>query len=521
MAQTIMDVYNETLKELNKNNFFVVIGNKPTVINTFTDVIGEKVGDDGKPVKIINELMNVQSVADWKQTFINQVVEKEVQKFNRNGGVTTEIETKKLANEWIEWPERKTYLSYGFDPSWIQSDRPESNVYNSWKGLSVSPKNHETQITNLNEYWNFVKEILCDNDDEILEYIQNWCAHVFQKPSIKTEIALILRGQEGIGKNTFSYPLGKIMGRHYSAYNNMENLLGRFNSHLLDKVLVLADEATWGGAKQQEGIFKDLVTGEKRKIEYKGKEQIEVGNYTNLIVNSNNDWCVAAGLNDRRLVFLNVSNKLKNNHAYWTNMYSFLKSTDFLETLLHFLLSRDISKFNPRERPLATIQNGQDVQQSTLDNTVKKFIIEFLSQNQLDYHFENLSTTSSDSSNKLVPLHTYEIENTKLFKLYQDFCDEIKAKHPVTQTKFSTEVFGTGKHPGYLPVIEQRRKTTVTGRHKISIVPGIRECRLHWETTQCNSVPQYWDSDESVLSTKERKTALIAANIINFKSNIN
>jgi hypothetical protein len=513
-TKTITELYDEALKEINENNFWVTMGGKPTIIHTFSDVIGERVDVDGKKKLVTNELMNVQSVSDWKLTFSNKTILKEHTIYDRQGNAKVEVKEISLAEEWTKWKGRKTYLSYTFDPSWVQSDRPNSDVYNSWKGLTVKPIYHESQEDNINHYWNFVKEVLCGDNDEILTYIQNWCAHVFQKPSEKTEIALILRGNEGIGKNTFSGPLGAILGKHFGSYNNMDNILGRFNSHLIDKVLVLADEATWGGAKQQDGIFKDLITGKSRNIEYKGKDQITVDNYTNLIVNSNNAWCVAAGLTDRRLVFLNVSDKYIGNTVYWKKIYAFIRSTAFLESLLHFLKTRDISNFDPRERPQETITNGLDVQQSTISNSIQKFIIEFLSLNKLaEYEDGNKFAVQ-----KKVGLHT--IINRDLFDEYTDFCDKMKYKHREPESTFLLEVFGkksSNSEGGYLPVHERpsTRKHIMGKKHTVTIVPSIAECRAYWETKFCRGVPQNWIEEPITYTDAERKTQTVFNNIVN------
>jgi hypothetical protein len=75
------------------------------------------------------------------------------------------------------------------------------------------------------------------------------------------------------GKNTF---VGWFGGRlfnsaHYAELASMNSLVGRFTGHLANKIIIFANEATWGGDKQSEGVLKALITDKIRFIEHKGK----------------------------------------------------------------------------------------------------------------------------------------------------------------------------------------------------------------------------------------------------------
>lgn len=65
--------------------------------------------------------------------------------------------------------------------------------------------------------------------------------------------APVLRGGQGAGKGTLVNLYGQLFGIHFQAISQMEQLLGKFNAHMQDTILVFGDEVTWGGNKQSEG----------------------------------------------------------------------------------------------------------------------------------------------------------------------------------------------------------------------------------------------------------------------------
>ena len=115
--------------------------------------------------------------------------------------------------------------------------------------------------------------------------------------------------------------LGRLFGRHYMTITNPRQLLGNFNAHLIDKVLVLADEAVWGGDKTNEGILKVMISEDKRVIEIKGKDAFEVDNCTAYGICSNNDWVVPVGRQERRFLILRTAGLHQGDFEYWDSLY--------------------------------------------------------------------------------------------------------------------------------------------------------------------------------------------------------
>lgn len=338
--------------------------------------------------------------------------------------------TLNVGTEWLKWENRNTYTKCVFEPNWTQSERPDSKYFNQWKGFKYLPFNHKDQKGNIKFYWSFVFDVICNKDQDSFDYVKNWLAHMVQKPSELPGVALVLRGEEGVGKGTFVKPLGLLVGDNFGEYSTMSRITNNFNGHLSNKLLVNANEATWGGDKQNEGVLKALITDEDRSVEYKGKDSLEIKNFIRLIICSNNDWCVPAGPGQRRFVFLNVSHDHKEDLDYFNKFKPFLKSKDFIEALHYDLLQVDLSLFKTYQRPNSSELNGLDAKELSMSNE-QKFILEFLDHydwSRFDIDLRNINCVQT----------TMEI----LHNAYIEFCDKHKILRREGKTTLSKLLFG-------------------------------------------------------------------------------
>jgi hypothetical protein len=109
-----------------------------------------------------------------------------------------------------------------------------------------------------------------------------------------------LFGSLGAGKGIVARTFGKISGKHFAHIANGEQLTGRINASLATSCTVFLDEALWAGDKKGEGVLKALITEPRLQLEAKFRDPIMVENRLRIMVASNNDWCVPAGIGDRR-----------------------------------------------------------------------------------------------------------------------------------------------------------------------------------------------------------------------------
>jgi hypothetical protein len=112
-----------------------------------------------------------------------------------------------------------------------------------------------------------------------------------------------------------------------------------------NKILVIMDELFWGGDKQKNGILKKLASEVSRTSNIKYGAQRTVENNMNSIIASNDVWVIPAGQNARRFCMTEVDDWL----TYQTqDVIDELRNVDIF-TYAHYLYSRYLSKFNPRQ----------------------------------------------------------------------------------------------------------------------------------------------------------------------------
>jgi len=96
-----------------------------------------------------------------------------------------------------------------------------------------------------------------------------------QHPDQQAEVALVLIGRKGAGKGTLIRCLQRVFGVHAFQVTSREEVIGKFNGHLQDCILFIADEAYWGGDKRCIGRLQGMITEGRLPIERKGIDLID------------------------------------------------------------------------------------------------------------------------------------------------------------------------------------------------------------------------------------------------------
>lgn len=252
------------------------------------------------------------------------------------------VEGASMGHYWLTHPQRRTYMEVVFNPA---QDAANDSVYNLWRGFSLEPKQGDCSL-----YLEHLKTNICSGNDEYYSYLLNWMAHAVQHPDTLPGVAIVLKGEQGTGKGVAVSNFGRVFGRHFKHLTSREAFLGRFNGHLQDAVMLFADEVYWAGGREQEGILKTLITEPRRQFEHKGKGVVELDNYCRVMMATNNEWAVPAGLEERRFFVLSVGNSKRQDTTYFSAVQKQMDNGG-REALLHMLLEKDISNVDIRRFP--------------------------------------------------------------------------------------------------------------------------------------------------------------------------
>jgi Family of unknown function (DUF5906) len=245
-----------------------------------------------------------------------------------------------LAKHWREHPRRRRYSDIVFSPG---GDAP--GAYNLWRGFKVEPRPGDCS-----RFLEHLRSNICCGNEAHYRWVVGWFADIVQNPAEKCGTALVMRGKMGTGKTKVGEVIGSILGRHYTIVADPRYITGRFNSHLVDCLLLHADEGFWAGDRAAEGKLKDLITGHEHLVEFKGKEPFRVRNHVRLLVGSNADWVVPAGLEERRFAVFDVGEDHMQDGAYFAAIDEEMNNGG-REALLHHLLNFDLSTVDLRVIP--------------------------------------------------------------------------------------------------------------------------------------------------------------------------
>lgn len=242
---------------------------------------------------------------------------------------------------WRKHPNRRQYDTIVFAP---EKQVPES-CYNLWKGFAVQSVPGDCSL-----FIDHVRNNVCSGEQEHFDYLMGWMARCVQNPASPGETAIVLRGGRGVGKSFFAKVFGSLFGRHFMQVSNSSHLVGNFNSHLRDLVVLFADEAFYAGDKKHESILKTLVTEELMAIEAKGVDVENAPNYIHLIMAANDMHVIPAGGDERRFFVVDVGADHQQDSDYFRLMADQLNDGG-REALLHLLRTYDLKGYDVRRVP--------------------------------------------------------------------------------------------------------------------------------------------------------------------------
>ena len=251
----------------------------------------------------------------------------------------------------------------------------EKNVFNFFQGFKWKVL-EEVDRLKIQPYLSLIKEVICDNDEVCYNYILSWIATIVQQPGFKTEVALVLKGLQGIGKGTFTDILCELFNG-YSAPNvtDIQELTGTFNSVVENKMLIILNELKNCGDERGANwnALKSIITENEIRINEKNMARRDGENVANFIFVTNNAFPVKIENGDRRYLVLRANGKYKGRFLYFQTLRELQHDEDFYDNLLTFFMQRDISYFNTRYIP--ETEAKMDLVQYSL-SPIEQFICE-------------------------------------------------------------------------------------------------------------------------------------------------
>jgi hypothetical protein len=254
-------------------------------------------------------------------------------------------------------------------------------------------------------------------------------------------------------------------------------------------LLLHADEAFWAGDKRAEGKLKDLVTGFKHRLEFKGVDPIIVQNLIRLFVTGNQDWLVPAGFGERRFAVIDVGEAHKEDHPYFEAIDKEMDEGG-REALLHHLLNFDLSQVNLRVIPRTQALLEQIVDTATSEQA---WWLDTLERGELPWGVLDSDSNNATCVKNMCPKKT-------LFRRYIQHANLQGVRRKEIETRIGMFL---NKYVGPDLVSDQKKKYSIyhrSGRRlsetgRVYTFPPLKDCRQRFAKEMQQDIA--WDDAEA------------------------
>jgi hypothetical protein len=287
----------------------------------------------------VNELgftnVEMSRVGDFASYMSNQVGYVEVT--DGKGGVKRQ--NVQVFREWCHWGGRRTYTGVTMEPRVSYVDdiegMPAGDQLNLWVGYSIKPQ--EGSWDHIRYH---IENVLCNGDPVRANAMLDWLALKLQRPATTSlPVELLWSREAGTGKNTmFEQVLMPVFGAHAVVIASIDDLLGQFNGHMKDAVLVLLNEVVWGGNVAMRGQLKAIID-EYVSINIKHLPQFMIPNRRGFYAASNSEWAWDVDMHDRRVRAYEVSPEQAGNIEYFTRLRTACRGGE-VAAFMHAMMQR-------------------------------------------------------------------------------------------------------------------------------------------------------------------------------------
>jgi hypothetical protein len=228
---------------------------------------------------------------------------------------------------------------------------------NYWVGSTVKPATGDCSIL-----MNHILEIVCNGDVDTFEYILNFLAHMLQYPHLKPGVMIVMIGGQGTGKGSFFRILENLWSRTTLLVSNIDDVVGKFNANIERNFVLCLDEAMFSGNRQAQDRLKSMVTESTVTIEEKNEPRRTIDSFHRFFAATNHQHFAQVDSDDRRFLFLRVSEMRKDDRLYWLDLHKAIHDPEVIAAFAHDLLERDLSSFDVRLRPRTVEHMTQKLQ---------------------------------------------------------------------------------------------------------------------------------------------------------------
>jgi putative DNA primase/helicase len=251
-------------------------------------------------------------------------------------------------DQWLKHPRRRNVQKENlvFDPT---QQVPVGEYINTFKGLPLTPVNNEDLCRNMRHMlW-----CLCNKDNEIFTWLCCWLAFPLQHVGAKMQTAVLMHSRvHGSGKSFFFDGVMRgVYGEYCKTFGQAE-LESQYNDWISQALFGVFEEVLSRSQRYSHtGTIKQMITGQKVRINQKYMQGWEESNHMNCVFLSNEVEPLPVEPSDRRLLVIWPEEKLLD--QLQTGVDAELKAGG-AAAFMGWLLRVDTSVFSEHSKPPMT-----------------------------------------------------------------------------------------------------------------------------------------------------------------------
>lgn len=256
-------------------------------------------------------------------------------------------ETHCIFSKWMADPTHREYKNVGFIPDHAMCP---TSTFNTFTGFKCTTTGTPVDTSILHEH---LRDVIAAGDLKLYEYMLNFEAHMFQKPCEIPRTSLLVKSKQGIGKDSLVDKWAAMQGPEYiHRTSNMADITGNFTHSLENKIVLQLNEMQSRDGFAAKDQLKDLITTEWLHINKKYHDPMSQKNCLRVIIFTNNDVAIEIPHDDRRFCVMHASDAWLGSTEKFTAYHAAIRNQAVLDSYYSELMQRDISNFDPRDRPI-------------------------------------------------------------------------------------------------------------------------------------------------------------------------
>ena len=252
-------------------------------------------------------------------------------------------------DKWLKDTEKALFHKADFIPHPNNPDtvETEKQILNTFTGYNPYCFDNEIESDQdyIKPFLKIVENLVGGNEDDV-EIFHNLIAWKIQRPEHKKPYSLLIKSQEGEGKNTVFDTIGRIIGEaHYYQTTNAEDLFGDHAEGVNNKLLIVMNEMNIKQTGKHADKLKSLITDPTYNINPKNIRPLTIRNLAFIVVLSNqeNPIYIDETKRDRRwFIFKGNQKNININGDMWGKLHERIRDPKFIKSLYEYYMNYDL-----------------------------------------------------------------------------------------------------------------------------------------------------------------------------------